>query len=116
MRPRPTPAAPSPPTGYDSTNRVTQVAYGDQTIVYGYDAGTDGKGRLTSASDALHSLSWTYDSLGRVTGKGQTVGGTTLSIGYGYASGRLATTTLPSGQVINYTYNAAGQVTDISVD
>jgi len=43
----------------------------DQTITYSYDAGTNQKGRLTSASDADHTLAWTYDTHGRVTGKGQ---------------------------------------------
>ncbi len=100
---------------YDAENRVTQVAYGDQTIAFGYDAGTNGMGRLTSASDATHSMSWTYDAQGRVTGKGQTVGGVTLSVGYGYTNGRHVTTTLPSGQVITYGHDAAGRIASISV-
>ena len=50
----------------------------DQTITYTYDTGTNQKGRLTGASDANHTLAWTYDTQGRVTGKGQTVGGVTL--------------------------------------
>ena len=61
----------------------------DQTIAFGYDSGTNGKGRLTSASDANHSLSWTYDSHGRVTGKGLTVGSVSLSVGYGYTNADL---------------------------
>jgi hypothetical protein len=40
-------------------------------ITYTYDAGTNGKGRLTGASDSNHSMSWTYDAQGRVIGKGQ---------------------------------------------
>lgn len=100
---------------YDAENRVTQVAYGDQTIAFGYDAGTNGKGRITSASDATHSMSWTYDAQGRVTGKGQTVGAVTLSVGYGYTNGRHVTTTLPSGQVITYGHDAAGRIASISV-
>jgi len=34
-------------------------------------------------------LAWSYDALGRVTGKAQSVGGLTLSIGYGYSNGDL---------------------------
>ena len=63
----------------DALNRVTSAAYKigsttDQTITFTYDAGTNGKGRLTGASDANHSMSWVYDAQGRVTSKGQTVG------------------------------------------
>ena len=59
---------------YDAANRVTSVSFTlggvtDQTITYGYDAGTNQNGRLTSASDADHTLAFTYDSHGRVTGK-----------------------------------------------
>lgn len=100
---------------YDALNRLASVAYGDQTIVFGYDAGTNGKGRLTSASDSQHSLAWSYDAQGRVIGKGQTVGAVTQSVGYGYSSGRLASMTLPSGQVVTYGYGADGRVTSLAV-
>jgi RHS repeat-associated protein len=107
---------------YDAANRVTSVSFTlngvtDQTINYGYDAGTHGLGRLTSAWDASHSLAWTYDAHGRVTGKGQTVGGTTLAIGYGYdGGGRLGNVTLPSGNVVTYGYNANGQVSSLTLN
>src|SRR4029077_3945581 len=88
----------------------------DQTLSFGYDSGTNGKGRLTSASDANHSLSWTYDGLGRVTGKGLTIGSVTESVGYGYSSGNLTAMTTPSGQAVVYGYNSNHQVTSISVN
>jgi len=100
---------------YDALNRATQVAYTDQTINFGYDAGTNGKGHLTSAFDASHSMSWAYDGLGRVTGKGQTVGTVTKSVGYGYANGNLVTMTLPSGQIVTYQYNTNHQVTGVTL-
>jgi RHS repeat-associated protein len=89
---------------YDALNRVTQVAYADQTIHFTYDAGTNGVGRLTGASDTNHSLSWTYDGLGRVTGKGQTVSTVTKSVGYSYTNGDMTSLVTPSGQTITYTY------------
>ncbi len=107
---------------YDAANRVTSVSFTkagvtDQTINYGYDTGTNQKGRLTSAWDANHSLAWAYDAQGRVTGKGQTVNGTTLAIGYGYDSaGRLGTVTLPSGNVVTYGYNTNGQVASVTLN
>jgi RHS repeat-associated protein len=89
---------------YDALNRVSQVAYTDQTINFSYDAGTNGIGRLTGASDANHALSWTYDALGRVTGKGQTIGTLTQSVGYGYSNGDLISLVTPSGQTVVYSY------------
>jgi RHS repeat-associated protein len=89
---------------YDALNREIQVAFGDQTIAFSYDSGTNGKGRLTGASDTLHSLSWQYDGLGRVTGKGQTVSGVTLPVAYAYTSGDLTALTTPSGQSVTYSY------------
>jgi RHS repeat-associated protein len=106
---------------YDALNRVTQIVYAsggvtDQTLVFGYDAGTNGKGHLTSAGDGNHSLSWTYDTHGRVTGKGQTVGTVTQSVGYGYTSGDLTAEVTPSGQAIAYSYNSNHQIVGITVN
>jgi RHS repeat-associated protein len=106
---------------YDAANRVASIAYSlsgstDETLTFGYDSGTNGKGRLTSASDANHSLSWTYDGLGRVTGKGLTVGTVNLSVGYGYANGDLTALVTPSGQSVTYGFNSNHQVTSIAVN
>jgi RHS repeat-associated protein len=107
---------------YDAANRATQIVYknssgvSDQTIAFGYDAGTNGKGRLTSASDANHSLSWTYDSLGRVTGKGLVVGSFNKSVGYGYTNADLTAIVTPSGQSVTYGYNSNHQVTSVKVN
>jgi len=100
---------------YDALNRVTEVAYSDEAILYTYDAGTNGKGRLTGASDANHTLSWSYDTLGRVTGKGQTVGSVTKSVGYAYTNGDLVTLSTPSGQSITYGYTNH-RITSIAVN
>lgn len=100
---------------YDALNRPTQIAYADDTITYGYDQGTDGIGHLTSASDARHSMSWTYNAQGRVTGKGQTVGTVTKSVGYGYTNDDQTSIVTPSGQTIAYTYTNH-QVTSIAVN
>jgi RHS repeat-associated protein len=105
---------------YDQLNRVTSTAYAiggstDQTVSFTYDTGTNGKGHLTGASDANHSLAWSYDALGRVTGMGQTVTGVTKSVGYGYTNGDLTTLTTPSGQTITYAYSDH-QITGITVN
>jgi RHS repeat-associated protein len=105
---------------YDALNRVSTVAYKvgsttDQTITYTYDAGTNGKGRLTGASDANHSMTWIYDGLGRVASKKQTLGSVNQTVGYAYTNGDLITLTTPSGQTVTYGYSN-GQVTAISVN
>jgi YD repeat-containing protein len=100
---------------YDALNRVTQAAYTDQTISFTYDAGTNGKGRLTGASDANHSLAWTYDTHGRVTGKAQIVGSVTKSVGYAYANDDMTSIVTPSGQTITYGYTNH-QITSIAVN
>ncbi|MFZ0006946.1 MAG: RHS repeat-associated core domain-containing protein, partial [Steroidobacteraceae bacterium] len=106
---------------YDAANRVTSITYSvsgvaDQTISFGYDQGTDGKGRLTSASDANHSLAWTYDFLGRVVGKGLTVGSVNLSIGYAYTNGDMTALVTPSGQAVAYGFNSNHRITSITVN
>lgn len=106
---------------YDALNRATSVAYSlsgttDQTIAFTYDAGTNGKGHLTGASDANHSMTWTYDGLGRVTGKSQTVASVVRSVGYAYTNADLTSLTTPSGQSVVYGYNANHQVTSVTVN
>jgi RHS repeat-associated protein len=107
---------------YDASNRVTGIVYKngsavtDQTLSFSYDTGTNGKGRLVSAADGNQSLSWAYDSHGRVTGKGQTIGSLTLSVGYAYTNADLTAISTPSGQAVAYTYNSNHQVTTVKVN
>ncbi|MFL6606406.1 MAG: RHS repeat-associated core domain-containing protein, partial [Steroidobacteraceae bacterium] len=106
---------------YDEINRVSSVAYSrdgttDQTLTFTYDAGTNGQGHLTGASDANHSMIWSYDPLGRVKGKSQTIGTVTHSVGYDYTNGNLTSLTTSSGQVVTYGYNGDHQVTSVSVN
>jgi RHS repeat-associated protein len=100
---------------YDSLNRVTQIAYGDQTLAFTYDVGANGKGRLTQVSDNSGTTTWSYTAAGRVSTKTQAVAAVSKSVTYGYnTAGALTTITLPSGQVVTYTY-ANGRVTNVKV-
>jgi RHS repeat-associated protein len=107
---------------YDASNRVTQIVYknsggtADQTLAFGYDSGTNGKGHLTSAGDANHSLAWTYDAQGRVTGKSVVVGTVNKSVGYGYTNADMTALVTPSGQSVVYGFNSNHQVTSITVN
>ncbi len=106
---------------YDALSRVTSVAYSlsgttDQTVAFTYDAGTNGKGHLTGASDANHSMSWGYDALGRAISKTQTVGSIARTVAYGYTNADLTSVTTPSGQTVGYGYNANHQITSVTVN
>ncbi|RXE63518.1 hypothetical protein ED328_16470, partial [Muribaculaceae bacterium Isolate-001 (NCI)] len=106
---------------YDALNRVVSRSYSiggvtDQTVTLLYDSGSNGKGRLTSASDANQSLAWTYDSLGRVASRTQTVGNRSLTTGFTYTNGNLTTVSTPAGRSINYTYNSNHQIASVAVN
>lgn len=100
---------------YDSLNRLMSISYPDQTVTFGYDSGANGAGRLTSASDANHSMSWSYDSHGRIIDKSQTVGAVSRTVSYAYSGGRLSSIISPSGQAISYGYTQ-GRITSVAVN
>jgi RHS repeat-associated protein len=100
---------------FDNGNRLIHLNYTDQVIYYTYDAGTYGKDRLTGASDTNHSMSWTYDALGHVTGKGQVIGTISRSVGYGYTNGDMVSLVTPSGQTVTYGYTNH-RITSIAVN
>jgi len=105
---------------YDELDRVSTASFAaggtaDQVITYSYDAGTNGKGRLTGTSDANHSLAWTYDDQGRTLTATQTVGSVSRTTSYSYLNGLRQSVTTPSGQIISYGYTN-GKVTSVSVN
>jgi RHS repeat-associated protein len=106
---------------YDALNRLLTTSYKigattDQSLTFTYDTGLNGVGQLTAASDANHSLTFSYDALGRVTNKTQTVGGNTKTVVYGYASGRPTSLLTPSGQSIAYSYDSVGRLSGITLN
>ncbi len=111
---------------YDALDRLSTVSYSDGGIgiAMGYDAGTYGKGHLTSVTDESGSTSFVYDGLGRVVTKTQISGPAgaqrTFTLAYtwgtsGSATGKLASVTYPSGAVVTYGYDSAGRVNDVGV-
>ncbi len=100
---------------YDALNRVSSLAYTDQTITYTYDTGTNQKGRLTQLASSGATTSWSYDTKGRVLSKTQVSNGNTKTISYQYnAAGQLTQITTPSNKVIVYGYTN-GKVSSITV-
>ncbi|GFE81307.1 hypothetical protein GCM10011487_33070 [Steroidobacter agaridevorans] len=105
---------------YDELHRVATTSFSaggvtEQVLTYIYDAGAFGKGRLTGAYDASHSLAWTYDEHGRALTATQVVDSISKTTSYTYANGLRQSMTTPSGQVITYGYTN-GKVTSISVN
>jgi RHS repeat-associated protein len=103
---------------YDALNRLIKTTYADgKTVVYAYDQGTNGLGRLSSITDSSGSTAWLYDAHGRAVQKQQTIGAIVLTTKYTYdGQGRLIQTTYPSGRQVGYAYDAAGRVKAITVD
>lgn len=100
---------------YDALNRLTSIGYSDQTVSFTYDSGANGAGQLTGASDANHSMAWSYDAQGRVVSKTQLVASVSRSVGYGYTNGNLTSVVTPSGQTIAYGYTS-GRVSSVAVN
>jgi RHS repeat-associated protein len=113
---------------YDALNRLTKASYatGVATVLE-YDGGTAGapnaKGRLTKLTDESGTTAYSYDGFGRVLTKTQTVGTGTAAkvrtVGYAYGSsgtstGKLTSLTYASGNRVNYSYNANGQISALT--
>ncbi|MGH9890558.1 MAG: RHS repeat-associated core domain-containing protein [bacterium] len=105
---------------YDALHRLTGKSYNDgatPAVSYFYDQSTyngltitNGIGRRTGMSDGAGAEAWSYDSMGSVLTSRRTTNGVTKQFSYTYnLDGSLASLTYPSGQVVNYTYNAAGR-------
>jgi RHS repeat-associated protein len=108
---------------YDALSRLTGKTYSDTTpaVTYSYDQTsssgltiTYGNGLRTGMSDGSGTTAWSYDKMGRVATRQQTIATVTKSIGYTYnLNGSAATMTYPSGRVYTYTYNNAGQIASL---
>ncbi len=95
---------------YDALNRLTfvdpPVYVNDETYIY--DTCTNGVGRLCSVANSWATVINTYDGLGNVTSH--------QSLAYTHTpAGRLRTLTYPSGAVVTYDYDTAGQVSQVSL-
>lgn len=123
---------------YDNYDRLTQATASEGTYTYTYDVRNNRStmrfvnynqtvdqtttytysidDRLTSYTvvnnlnqQTIRTVNYTYDDAGNTLTKAVTEGGTTLTTTYTYYDdNRLKTTTLPSSEVITYTYHADG--------
>jgi RHS repeat-associated protein len=111
---------------YDALDRLKTISYPTGTgSVFEYDGGSTPTpavaGELTKITDASGQAVYSYDSAGRMTGKTQTTNGKTFTVGYswgdtGSALDKLTAITYPSGTRVNYSYDAYGDVSGITVN
>jgi YD repeat-containing protein len=104
--------------GFDGLNRVHQRTYSDGTdaVSFGYDAGTYGKGRMTSVQTSVSGSSYDYDAAGRVQNSSQTMpGGFAYNMSYAYSQGGLLNRLYyPGGRIAEYGHDAAGRTNQVS--
>ncbi len=111
---------------YDVLDRPTSVSYptGVATVLE-YDGGPSptpaARGELTKVTDESGSTTYTYDALGRLSTKTQLTSGRTFTVGYtwgdsGPALDKLTAITYPSGNRVNYSYDAQGSLAGVSLN
>ena len=111
---------------YDALNRLTSISYPTGTgTTFTYDQGTNAIGKLTKITDESGNTTYTYDNFGRLASKTQTAviassqWPRTVSYTYGTAgsaNGKLTSITYPSGNRINYAFDAAGRMSAITLN
>jgi RHS repeat-associated protein len=102
---------------YDSLGRLIKMGYGSGlAVIFSYDQGNNGIGRLTQMIDPAGTTSWTYNNQGRVTSKTYVYSSLKLVTRYAYYSdGHLKALTYPSGKSVQLTYQN-GLVTAMDSD
>ncbi len=111
---------------YDALGRTTGVTFGDPTadIQYIYDQPSTfcaegeraGAGRLASMIDSSGRTDYCYSAMGDLVRRVQAVEGQALMLRYAYdAFGRLQSMTYPDGSLVDYGYDALGQVGSVGV-
>jgi RHS repeat-associated protein len=95
---------------------VTQPTY-ETDVVYTYDTGTNGKGRLRSVTDRSGSKTYTYDQRGRATQTVTTIDSTQYTVSNAYDSAdRVTSITYPNGSVVAYGYDDGGSLYTVTQD
>ena len=104
---------------FDALGRVTAETYpsspGDN-VTYTYDQGQYGIGHLTSFKDASGSTAFTYNARGDIITDTRTIGNDTYKTSYAYdLADRLTSITYPDGRTVDYTRDAFGRISGITL-
>ena len=90
---------------YDLLNRLKNLNFPDPTqdITYTYDTGANGMGRSTGMTDPSGSMTFGYDSRGRLVEKTSVINNLTYSVFRSYTPGsRISSVTYPTNRTIDY--------------
>jgi RHS repeat-associated protein len=115
---------------YDSLNRVTNISFTSGTgITFEYDGGATpiaaAIGRLTKMTDESGQTTYVYSAFGELVSRTQTVVSSgvmrNLTVSYtmgtsGINNGKLSSITYPSGNRLNYAYDAEGRLNGITLN
>ncbi|MDD5341005.1 MAG: carbohydrate binding domain-containing protein [Patescibacteria group bacterium] len=103
---------------YDDLNRVTSEDYLGQSgteVAYVYDSGTDGLGRLYTATTADFETTYEYNPLGQIKTETKDIDSTEYETQFDYdRAGNQTLITYPSGDQVKYEYNGAGLLESVS--
>ena len=105
---------------YDASDRLTALTYpgnAAENVTYTYDQSGFGFGigRLTTVTDAVGTLSRSYDERGNMLSETRVNGAATLVTAYAYdAARRVISLTYPSGWTIAYTRDSMGRITALT--
>lgn len=112
--------------GYDLERRPLTVTYPTGTpITFEYDGGptpvTSQIGKLTKVTDESGNTTYLWDVKGRLLTKTQTTNARVFTqtytyVGTGSGTGSVATATYPGKARVNYTYDAQGRVSGMTVN
>jgi len=98
---------------YDSLNRITEIDYQTDTdVTYDYDL--ENIGTLSQINDSVGTAHYYYDQRLRTTAEERTADSKNWLTNWSYDSmDRVTNMTYPSGQKVNYSYNAQGELDSI---
>ncbi len=102
---------------YDAAGRMTGKSFADssQDVIFLYDQGINGKGRLTGISNPTESYAFAYDTRGNLTSFEKTTGTTTFTTAYTYDNaGNITGIIYPNGRSVTYEHDTAGYVVRVT--
>jgi RHS repeat-associated protein len=102
---------------YDALNRLVSVRYPDsvQDVLYSYDQGENGIGKLTGMQNSSGEYTYFYDALGNMARNEATINGMAYVTRYSFdGSGRLAAMIYPGGRSVSYLRDSIGNIIEIN--
>lgn len=103
---------------YDGAARITRITAGGQNQSFTYDTCTNGKGRICTVVDPTGELGYTYSPEGQVLTQSQTIATSTVNFGQSFTYddyGRLTGIAYPGGVSVGYGY-ASGRLSAVAAN